>query len=155
MRTGSRVRARAKSLTLNRSRADSDSDSPRSKSKSRLESEAATHSDATNLAWGQIRSQTLSHGLALHLGHAMALHFVVECDMTRYIEVCCVVAGHDIHDMAWRVVARDVEFYAAWTQPNRLRAWTQPKTYAWRLRSRTQSKSGFESNSETTAELGI
>ena len=85
----------------------------------------------------------------------MALYFVVECDMTRYSVVWCVVAGHDIHDMAWRVVVRGVEFYTAWTQPNRLRAWTQPKTYAWRLRSRTQSKSGFESNSETTAELGI
>ena len=36
----------------------------------------------------------------------MALHFVAECDMTRYIVVCCVVAGHDKHDMAWRVVAR-------------------------------------------------
>jgi len=47
----------------------------------------------------------LSHGLALQLGHAMALHFVVECDMTRYIVVCCAVAGHDKHDMAWRVVA--------------------------------------------------
>ena len=114
-----------------------------------------SHALGRNQSQGQIRSQTLSHGLALHLGHAMALHFVVECDMTRYIVVCCVVAGHDIHDMAWHVVARDVEFYAAWTQPNRLRAWTQPKTYAWKLRSRTQSKSGFESNSETTAELGI
>ena len=48
----------------------------------------------------------LSHGLALQLGHAMALHFVVECDMTRHIVVCCVVAGHDKHGMAWGVVAR-------------------------------------------------
>ncbi len=48
----------------------------------------------------------LSHGLALQLGHAMALHFVVECDMTRHIVVCWVVVRHDKHDMAWRVVAR-------------------------------------------------
>ena len=48
----------------------------------------------------------LRHGLALQLGHAMTLHFVVECDMMRHIVVCCVVVGHDKHDMAWRVVAR-------------------------------------------------
>ena len=48
----------------------------------------------------------LSHGLALQLGHAMALHFVVECNMTRHIVVCWVVVRHDKHDMAWCVVER-------------------------------------------------
>ena len=51
----------------------------RSESKSRSESEVATYSDATNLTWGQIRSQTLSGTQPRARVTARACHGIAFC----------------------------------------------------------------------------